>query len=866
MALNPNWPVIDYAMCWSAGRVASPVQDLWCSVAERTEGSVSITRGKQYELDQVQPSQLTATLRNDDGAFDPANMSSPFAGFVVPYRLFRARAQWSPTVNLLTADQATNGGASGVPSSLTYTPKWVTAGLYYQGNGSPTATPTYLNDPPAGAALGTLLTMTGFSVAPGVTYSLSCKATELGTFGAPHVRLDIQWYGPSGSLLSTSSGAVVNLNGPTVFTASVTATAPANAAGARVLLTLVTAPTGTNSWIQTYQYQLEKAAAPTAYVQPGTWYNFFTGYVERWPQAWSSGGNYGTTALTVVDLYAWFSSLPLQDPFVADLLALGPNFLYQLNEADGTTAFADVTGKRGNALVTQTALSNSLSAGVSIESGDNSPRGQVNAGDTLTGAFLGGQGPVLQTALPLGPVGQPLTGGGALLIPPDPATGLVGTPQSTGWTRLIAVRATGLPPASRLASPWTLQIDSNGQGMQIYMSNVDMQMAAGAQGPNPAIFDFEHYPMPEIANPTTLVMEDTDWHLLGIGLPASGLNLTLFNDDNEQAFSRASTINPVQGNPDQGAADCIGAISFGNLVSQNWIGNLAFACEIPYLLTYPQWQALNRSWRNAWGTTSRTSETSDQRYARILAWAGYTGPTRIDSGDSVAYGPATDIQGGLNATVVLAALQAVVDTEGGEHFVAVDGVPVFQARSDRYNQSPVVTFGEHVGSGEIPYLNAATDFDPTRLGNSVQVTAQYGNAVYVAADAASESMFGQIGISRTVNSMDPSELEDAAEYLLYQNKQPLQRLEALPVDVGANPSAWPSLLGLELGTCVLANRRPSNAPAISIPGYLEQIQWTLNENNSASWVGQISNSALHNFAEFDSAVYGLFDSTLIFGY
>jgi hypothetical protein len=56
-----------------------------------------VTRGKEYELDQVQPGEMEFTLRNDDGAFDPTNASSPFYPQVLSYRLCRLRAQYPPT-------------------------------------------------------------------------------------------------------------------------------------------------------------------------------------------------------------------------------------------------------------------------------------------------------------------------------------------------------------------------------------------------------------------------------------------------------------------------------------------------------------------------------------------------------------------------------------------------------------------------------------------------------------------------------------------------------------------------------------------------------------------------------------------------
>jgi hypothetical protein len=117
-----------------------------------------------------------------------------------------------------------------------------------------------------------------------------------------------------------------------------------------------------------------------------------------------------------------------------------------------------------------------------------------------------------------------------------------------------------------------------------------------------------------------------------------------------------------------------------------------------------------------------------------------------------------------------------------------------------------------------------------------------------------------------VNTLDSGELLGAAQYILYESKQPLLRLEGLPVDVGNNPTYWPTLLGLELGSAVTWKRRPPNAPAITMAAFVEQIAWSIDDQRHASWTGQLSNAALHQFGVLDDATYGLFNSTLIFGY
>jgi hypothetical protein len=361
---------------------------------------------------------------------------------------------------------------------------------------------------------------------------------------------------------------------------------------------------------------------------------------------------------------------------------------------------------------------------------------------------------------------------------------------------------------------------------------------------------------------------DGDWHHVVVTMASDGLTLKVYVDgvlnytlthgsDMRSAFTPAGfEVLGLDISPGNGTAN-------GGLA-----GDLACFAVFDTELTASQVVDLNFSFVEAWGTYSTFYETSDARYQRILNWIGNAAPTRISSGDSVKYGPATDFQGGSSPTGALAALQAIVDSECGQHFVAADGTLVFQARSARYNLAPVVSFGEH--AGEVAYQQARTDFDPTRVANDVTATAQ--NQLAAAAstsrvvDAASQTDYGVVTMSRTVNTVDPAELQAVAEGLLYQNRQPLQRLEALPVNVAANPSYWTTLLGLDLGACVKVTRRPSNAPAITVTGFLEQIRWSLNDKGQAVWTGQVSNNNGHLFAQLNSSTYGLLDSTAILGF
>ncbi|MCW2538576.1 MAG: hypothetical protein JWN95_301 [Frankiales bacterium] len=841
MTQNPNWPVMDYAVCWQAGPQQSPIQTNWTSILERIEGQVSSSRGKQYELDQVQPGEFSFTARNDDGALDPDNTASPYAGWVVPYRLFRARAQWPPTQNLLYADQAAAGLPSSFPAGSTL-PYGVFQGSAYpvtlqHGGGFNFYNAAIPAAPVAGSAL---VGFNGWSCAAGVTYSVSCQMN--GSTNA-QAYMAILWYDVNAVFIGQSSGAVLTATAA-AQTLTATSTAPAGAAIGTFYLFLANSPVAT-SGLSCWNVQLEKAASPTGYVQPSTWYPIYTGYIERFPQTWTSGGNYGRSALDAVDYFSNLAGHTLLPSFIADVLALNPRFFYPLSEGETATQFLDIAGNRGPMYLLSWGAAPPVPGGT-VEATTSNPPGP-DAGSALTGAFIGAPGPV---------VTQAPEGTGVLVVPPDPATGRVGPPAAGGWTRIIAARINSdVAPGVGASGPWMYLSDPspftatpNGAGFNLGLGPNAMRGFVSDAAGNSAASGFPF--AGNLTNLTSGAMVDGDWHLYGISLDSSGNQFSTWLDSwPSPALNFITATHPAQSTPGV-AVDIVAGGRPGDVWSVPWPGQVAFVIELAGVITGTQWAGLAQSWRNAWSSTSSRSERSSDRYQRILNWISWLGPARISPGSSTSYGPATDVDGAN----VLQALQNVVSSESGQHFIGADGAVVFQSRADRYTKTPVATFGEDVAGGEIPYLGAATDYDPTRIGNDVAVTAQYTGTSYRAADVASQDKYGTVALPLTVNSVDPLELANAADSLLYQNKDPQTRLESLPIDLAANPWAWGVVLGLELGTCVGWNRRPSNAPAMNINGFVEQIQWNLDDQGNAECDLQVTNGALkETFWKWDTS-------------
>jgi hypothetical protein len=211
------------------------------------------------------------------------------------------------------------------------------------------------------------------------------------------------------------------------------------------------------------------------------------------------------------------------------------------------------------------------------------------------------------------------------------------------------------------------------------------------------------------------------------------------------------------------------------------------------------------------------------------------GPAAIDGQDTVS------------------ALQAVVDTEGGAHYVDRAGNVVFKSRSARYNATtPMYIFGENAASGEWPYEDVTLDYDSTHLSNQVTVTQEGTSQAFYAQDSTSISNFFPRTMSRTVNSSSALECQDAASYLLSRYKSPATRVSSIKLHPSANPAMWPVCLALELGTRVRVMRRAPNVPATQVECFVENIVWDFGDNGEAFQTLQCSPADLTPYAVFAS--------------
>jgi hypothetical protein len=853
---NPNWPRMDVAVAFHSGPRDGMPYPYWLSLNNRTDGQITTNRGRQYELDQVQTGTWAGILENTDAALDPSNTASPYYPKVLPYRAFRHRAQWPVNANLLTPDQATSfyatQGAGGAGSTL---PQWI-AGF----NGSPT---TVVHVGGGNRYRSTInvgdiyqgTTAYGWSVKPGQTYTVSAVCTVSG--GTASVLADIYFYDASGSVISNPT--VPGFSVGTQVQLSYTATAPANAAGGKAIFITDQNPSTFAGHIDLWNLQVEEGSSMTSWVTPGTWYPIFNGYVERWPQTWAFNGMHGHVSPVAVDAFGYLSQRKLMTSFYDEVMLLSPAWFYPLDESNPPQPGVPIRFHDYSSQRRPSKLRNPTSSPVSKAS----PAQQLLA----TGGWLPGGigGPVLEFGSDQANTNQigsqylDLTCGDE--YPSGPAT--------QTWTRMFAFRApqfstlhgavAQVAVIGRLDGGTRLQVsaiydgsgnfgNNNGNGLEVTLWQGGVNTAAWA-----------------VNSAVNNNMSDGGWHLLIFG--KAGRTIFGWYDGNPMYTVTTGGLSNNVTFPDTG--DSIGGDPAGDIAA----GGLEVTCvaEFPTQLTDAQASQLYSTFR--YGGSGLGSASSADRYSDILRWgkwAGLQAEDRYTTGQTTNYGPASELTttAGSAGTDVVTALQTVVDTESGTHYVAVDGTVTFKARRARYNQgTPVVTFGENTGAGEVPYTNVELGYDNTRIANDITVTQTQTQAAVRATDGGSANSYGDIELQRTVNTLDDEEQTDAAHYLLNRNAQPLQRVERISVNVGANPNLWAQLLPLEFGTRVRVMRRPPlGAATIQVDGFVEQINWTFDNKGNAYLDLQISNNNKQQYWQLDDSTYSVLDSTTIIGY
>lgn len=744
----------------------------------------------------------------------------------------RWQMPWTPGVNLMpqviatgsemmsaTADAVTNwwyspAGTLSQARNLTAAPTGGTTGAAWAlPSGSTGAYALYAGVAGAG---GTGPVADIVQVAAGSQYTASAYLGRSGPDATVTVTANIAWFTAAGtSAGATTAGAAATVPTSGWVRAAVTGTAPAGAVWGRTYVAVASPASFTGAeTVYTTGWQVEQAAAASAWADPGPPVFLFTGLVERWPQTWDDlAGTYGTSKLECVDVTAALSQYPLGMPYVNELVSYGPNFFYPLNEGAGATSVVDIAAKRVAAPV------------------ETSPRGPGSLvfGNAITatnptGSFTGYSGTVAtfnnDASLP-SPTGQ------ATFVSLHKTTLTPGPPQTGPWTRLIAFRTTQATDINHRYSMWYATSAGSSQ-FEIRLENTT---------PGIAVVVFSDRLGGGLVAGTPAAVDDGNWHLIAVGAnPGTGAATAWIDGTPFATATGVSTPSGISG-------DTIGCESFVPTQSYHngWAGDLALAAELPLLLTNAQMASLYNAWR-----TACSGDSTGTRWGRILNWINWAGPRAVGTVSTASMGPATDVTG----QTPLSALNSVAATESGDSYASAAGALVFTGRSALYGvRTPTIIFGEGLpvgNAGEWPCEIGTVDYDPAHLANTVQVT-QYQGPVYSATDAASAKRYFQRLYQHTVNTTSGPEAQDAATYLLSRLKEPHQRADAVRLHPSAIVGLFPVLAQVEKNARIRYVKRPVGAPATTLDGFVQRISWTWTAASDVFVEYQASPADLENY-------------------
>lgn len=840
VVVNPAWPLLRVLWSPTSNGTYDTNAVYYTDITRRCLKSWAISRGRDYERDTVIAGTFTATCKNADGALNPLAPSSPFAPYVTPYRRLQVTMQWPPTPNILTADQATAGEASGyapgpVPAVMD-TATETTGATFTLATGAHAfqGAQVYQVAMPATATSGqSAVTIRHLPVEtpglglPPLYYSWSLYIRSATASANPTMAAQIAWFNATGTQIATTAGSTQTLTGSSSaipVRVAISGRPPAGAAWANAQIVTVGTTPGAPWTLEADGAQFEQGGTPSGWQQPGAWYPQITGGVERYPQTSDLSGTRVLTPITASDSLALLPQSKLAatfDTLVAapgGLGSVGPDFDYTLADSSGSTTFTDASGNRDAApIVTSKYGAGKVAPGTAITS-------------TTPGAvFAAAPGQTVTRFTTTGTVGSLSPAPCSGLAIPTNRTGIYGPPAAGGWTRMIAFRIITAPTGTSPSLNSVLWA----------AGSTDQVLYVSAQVYASGDLNFVYQDLNHVVDASFVDLGNQsigDWHLLLVGMNAAGTSITTSIDG-------VTTTTPIPAPAfavtSQYTHDTI-AVDYDvhkGMFFGSFDGDLSSYAQWPYLLTGSQITAIYTAWRNSY-----LGDSSGTRAGRILDWAKYTGARALDAGTSTSLGPATDVDG----TDALSALQAVQATEGGVFFAAKDGTSTLYARSRRLGiPVPTVTFGAHTAAGELPYEACDLDFDPTLIENDVEITQQSTGTVFYGINQASETAVGERTYAKGNQSTDPIEVQAQASYFSTEFGHAKGRVATMVLHPAAYPALWPVCLGLELQQCVQVNWRPIGSDvgavdAISIVGFVEKIDIQGGPGSDATWTLQIS--------------------------
>ncbi|MFI6296701.1 hypothetical protein ACIBEJ_34285 [Nonomuraea sp. NPDC050790] len=773
---------------------------LWQDVSEWTEWEkgVRISRRRSHELDEVQPGTLSLWLINTDGRFTAGRTSSPYYPNVTLNRPIRIRARWPGSVNLLLKGQAEGSNASlfsattGTLATSATAPAGQTSSIRWSGSW------TSGDMVRIGAKAITTATDEAYNVTAGVTYSARCQARRETNTASMAVRL--RWYDKNGAFLSENTGTGVALT--TSFQAvSVSATAPANTVFAR--LVFVATATGTSAAVLSSAWQFERAASPTTWVSAGNEYRRFTGFVDRWPHAWTNGV-LGNAQITATDRQKLLSRDRIRQAMSEEMLATGPLCYYPLGEPQDSTQAGNVAATPQPDMVIQ----------------------QSGTGGFLTFGVKGG--PDGSTGVDFGPVD---TSNGKLLTVPMLTTALGG-----GAAVSLSIWVDFGP------SPLNLQnrlifVDNGSDSVHLRINynpssntlSVGARLLTGSAAGTTTSYNLD---------------DNSLHHIVAVGEFVSGTLRLRAYIDGTLAFD---TNTGLAGS----TWPSLTRIRVGGLPGtaidppEMMVGHASHVAGWNTALTLTQAQAISGA------RDSYAGELSGTRAARIAAWAGVT-KTAFDAGSSLMDRHPQAEQ------PPLAAFKLIAVSEAGLFFISGDDVATFHGRARRQLPSSAsITLAADQCGPDLQFV-----MDDQLLINDVAVSRSGQTVTRVVDQSSIDENQGTYASSIDTLLYTDTEAIDRAAYTVTTYGHPQPRAGQISVDAHSLGTVWDQMLGSEIGQRIAVTGLPGEAPATSLELWCEGVEDVITDS---TWTFRLDTSPVRDQPIFvlDDPTYGTLDNNYL---
>lgn len=674
-------------------------------------------------------------------------------------------------------------------------------------------------------------------------------------------------------------------------------------------------------------------AASTPYYVP------FSGFFQRWPFQLDADTLRGQTQATILD--AWAYGAGTLDSMLREELKLdNPYALWMLDDPAGSTAGANLAPGNQNPLVLTTSKNGAGGATEAFGANDGALIGDSSAQVTTSGLGGGSSGMWSQTlagtssqsngygyALVCADSGYPPVSGGVtieawfqLTNPVATFSAAVSGNKFTSSGTYTNGTAVTLSSASGFSFPGgfstftvyyvisasgnTFSLANNPGGGAVTVSSAGsgfmiattpwksvIWSARNVLGPvveidvDPANGDLLLLYKPQGGTDTTVIINSAlDFRSNGLTHVAVTFTQTAYKviiDGGGFAGGSGTFSAPL--------AASFTEMDIGGLTSSRTGGSVQGYAWTGYsstLVIYPAQLSQNRILNHYWAAIAgMKNEAACDRIERILEYTGLTGrrcllqqsvPFEGDlcvSGQDIGGQPAASSITNIAASTLPAMM-----------YVAPTGDLFYLSKLHAWNNPVKWVLGDNTAAGEIPYLPSyATDYDPSRVVNDIQLTQLDTQLVTVpsaaALEAASRAQYGDVPYQVTAYlEFDDSSaynqgggLNDLVDWLAYAYSKPQNRVQSVTVEPASHPSAWQFAAGASVGDMVTVNLRPPTMAGVVISVTTRVTQTTrslqYSQDGVTGAVQCVLDSALEeNCLTCDDAVRGLLSGSNVIGW